>query len=173
MSPLSLIPAAYQVWAKLAAIGALVVAILAGVAWLRHTWMDDGRNEVRAEWAIEKQSIAQQSLKLSEQATRDTATLQANADKTTGAKNVQIARLNTDLHGALERLRERPERDSAARVPGDPSIGETTRGCTGAQLYRSDSEILARIGRDADELRINLKACYEQYDAAREAINVR
>ena len=169
MNPLALIPAAYLGWAKLAAIGALVVSVLAGVAWLRHTWMDDGRNEVRAEWNAEKLEVGRQSLKLSEQATRDTATLQANADKLTGAKNAQIHRLNADLHGALERLRQRPSRDSAAGVPGDPATGANP-GCTAAQLYREDASALVREADRADRLLADLAQCQAAYGAARDAV---
>lgn len=68
MNPLSLIPSAYLGWVKVIAIGALALALVAGVLWLRHTWMEDGRKEVRAEWAIEKQAMAEAALAASEAA---------------------------------------------------------------------------------------------------------
>lgn len=170
MNPLSLIPSAYMGWAKLIAIGALVLAIVSGVLWLRHTWMEDGRKEVRAEWAIEKAEIARQSLKLAEQATRDTATLQANADKSTGAKNAQIARLNTALSNALDSLRERPERPAQGDLPDAASSGASP-GCTGAQLYRGDAQFLVRQADLADRLLADLAQCQAAYGAARGALS--
>ena len=47
MNPLTLIPAAYMGWAKVAAVGALVAAVLAGVAWVRHDWIQDGITSAR------------------------------------------------------------------------------------------------------------------------------
>lgn len=166
MMPLSLIP----MWVKLAAVGALVAALTGGLWWWHHDGVVQGRAEVRAEQAIKDAEIARQSLKLSEQATRDSATLQANADKSTGAKNAQIARLNTDLSGALERLRERPERGSAAGVSGDPSIGAGP-GCTAAQLFREDASALVREADRADRLLADLAQCQAAYGAARVALS--
>jgi hypothetical protein len=40
-------------------------------------------------------------------------------------------------------------------------------GCTGKELYREDGAVLIGIAREADELRISLKQCYAQYEAAR------
>ena len=139
------------------AVAAAIAVFLAGTHWAAYT---KGKATVRAEWLAEQLEVGRQSLKLSEQATRDTATLQLNADKLTGAKNAQINRLNADLADALERLRERPSRDSAGSVPEAAAAGASP-GCTGAQLYRPDSGFLVRLAARADHqpgLRVSVRA---------------
>lgn len=148
------------------AVAAVIAVFLTGTHWKAYT---SGKATVRAEWQAEKLEVGRQSLKLSEQAVRDSATLQANADKTTGAKNAQINRLNADLSGALERLRERPERDSATGLPGDPSIGAGP-GCTGASVFKQDAEFLVREADRADRLLADLAQCQAAYGAARAAL---
>ncbi len=161
-------------WAKLyshlIAAVAIAGAIVVGVWWIDGNGYSRGAKAVQAKWDAEKIEIGRQSLKLSEQALRDTATLQANADKLKGAKNAQIASINAELSDALERLRNRPSRDSAEGVSGDTTAGGVARGCTGAGLYKEDGAVLIRLARDADELRVNLKTCYQQYNAARDAL---
>ena len=148
------------------AVAAAIAVFLAGTHWKAYT---SGKATVRAEWTAEKLEVGRQSLKLSEQATRDTATLQLNADKLTGAKNARINRLNADLSDALERLRERPSRDSAAGVPGDPAAGARA-GCTAAQLFREDADALVREAARADRLLADLAQCQAAHSAARDAL---
>lgn len=155
-----------DLYIKLAVAGVIATA-LATSHWKAYT---NGKAAVQVEWNAEKLAVAAQSLELAKKVAADTATMQANADKLKGAKNAQINRLNTDLSNALERLRDSPSRDSTTGVPGDTPTGATTRGCTGAGLYKEDKSILLRLARDADELRINLKTCYQQYNAARDAL---
>ena len=100
----------------------------------------------------------------------DTAQLQSETDKLNEVKNGQIESLNARVSALAGQLRNRAERPNGGGMPKAPADGKGATGCTGAQLYRSDSEFLARLGRDADELRIRLKACYTQYDAAREKL---
>lgn len=148
------------------AVAAVIAVFLAGTHWAAYT---KGKATVRAEWQAEQLEVGRQSLKLSEQATRDTATLQLNADKLTGAKNAKIARLNADLSDALERVRHRPSRDSSAGVPGDPAAGAGP-GCTAAQLFREDASALVREAARADRLLADLAQCQAAYGAARDAL---
>lgn len=148
------------------AVAAAIAVFLAGTHWRAYT---KGKAAVQAEWTAEKLEVGRQSLKLSEQATRDSATLQLNADKLTGAKNAQIHRLNADLADALERLRERPSRDSAAGVPVDPAAGARA-GCTAAQLFREDADALVREAARADRLLADLAQCQAAHSAARDAL---
>ena len=148
------------------AVAAVIAVFLAGTHWKAYT---SGKATVQAEWQAEKLEVGRQSLKLSEQATRDTATLQLNADKLTGAKNAKIVRLNADLADALERLRERPARDSAESVPSDPTAGARP-GCTGAGLFREDGGFLAREAARANKVLANLAECQGAHSNARDAL---
>lgn len=152
------------------AVVALVIALaLAGTHWKAYT---AGAKGVQAEWGAEKLTQAAQTLQLMADAQAATARLQAKADTQRRTKNAQIARLNADLSTALAGLSDRPARDSAGSVPAHATPGDPAPGCTGAQLYRDDSEFLARLAADADQLRIGLQACYAGYEAARAALAI-
>lgn len=149
----------WRIWAALA-----IAVFLAGTHWKAYNL---GKSSIQAEWNAEKLEQSNQSRKLLEKVAADTADLQAQVEQTQGAKNAQIQALNNRVDALNSELRKRPQRPGGASVPTASADGKASTGCTGAQLYRSDAEVLTRIGRDADELRIQLKACYAQYDAAR------
>lgn len=119
---------------------------------------DYGRRSVQAKWDTEKAATA------TAQRTKE-ATLQANMDKLRTEKNNELARLNTTVRRLSDSLRNRPERPA---VPASAAVGDGAGGCTGATLYRSDSEFLIGEASRADTLRIALKACQDAYRAASE-----
>ena len=81
---------------------------------------------------------------------------QSDADQIRKDKDAQIKAINTQLVDAVSELRKRPSRATEA------SDG---KGCNGASLYAEDSEFLVREAARADEIRVALQACYNQYDA--------
>jgi hypothetical protein len=81
---------------------------------------------------------------------------QADADKIRIEKDAQIKAINDQLVDAVSELRKRPSRTA------ETSNG---KGCNGASLYAEDSEFLVREAARADQIRVALQACYNQYDA--------
>ena len=81
-------------------------------------------------------------------------------------KQNEIATINARLSAALASLRNRPERPASAGQLS--SAAADCKGATGAELYREDAAVAARIARAADIQRAALAACYPQYDDARE-----
>lgn len=81
---------------------------------------------------------------------------QADADEIRKAKDDQIRNINNQLADALVSLRQRPSRTA-----------ETGNGqnCNGTGLYAEDSEFLVREASRADQIRVALQACYQQYDS--------
>lgn len=73
------------------------------------------------------------------------------------------AALSARVDRLLVSLQNRPARPSGDAVP--PS-GPLVVGCTGAGLYRSDSEFLVREAARADRLRAELSRCQAAYDSA-------
>lgn len=149
----------WRIWAA----GVLALA-LAGTHWGAYV---SGKKTVQAEWSAEKLSIAEQSLKLSEEATRVTVDLQTKADTLRKSKNAQIARLNADLAIALGGLSDRAPRPGTVDLP---SHSTARAGCTGLELYRADGEFLARESARAERLRLDLGQCQAAYKAARDAL---
>jgi hypothetical protein len=81
---------------------------------------------------------------------------QAAADKIRKAKDAQINAINSQLADALVSLRSRPSR-TAETVNG--------QNCNGTGLYAEDAEFLVREASRADQIRVALQACYQQYDS--------
>lgn len=81
---------------------------------------------------------------------------QADADEIRKAKDDQIRNINNQLADALVSLRQRPSRTA-----------ETGNGqnCNGTGLYAEDSEFLVREASRADQIRVALQSCYQQYDS--------
>jgi len=81
---------------------------------------------------------------------------QADADKIRKDKDAQIQAINDQLVNAIGELRKRPGRAT------ETSNGQS---CNGTGLYAEDSEFLVREAARADEIRVALQACYNQYDS--------
>lgn len=115
-----------------------------------------GAEDVQAKWDTEKVAIVV--------AQRDKeALLQARMDKLRTEKNNELARLNRHVRNLSDSLRSRPERPA---VPASASDGPGSPGCTGAELYKPDSQFLVGEAARADQLRLALKACQDAYQDA-------
>lgn len=88
-----------------------------------------------------------------------------------GDKDAQIKTLDTKYRAAIDSLRQRQERSSSSNSTGNSSNAESTKGATGAELYREDAAFLIGFSRDTEELKTQLKMCYAQYDAVYEQLN--
>ena len=152
------------------------LALALAVAWPLSLWQASNRGEtagraaVQQKWDAATTTLALETVKLVDAAHATSQALQDKAAEQRKATNDQITRINRAHALAIERLRDRPERPNGADLPEVAGTGQAASGCTGAGLFRSDSAVLIGLGRDADELRINLKSCYSAYDAAREAM---
>lgn len=81
---------------------------------------------------------------------------QAAADEIRKAKDAQINAINSQLVDAISELRKRPSRTAEA------SNGQS---CNGTGLYAEDAEFLIREASRADQIRVALQYCYQQYDS--------
>ena len=157
----------------------LLLVLALAVAWPLSLWQASNRGEtagraaVQQQWDAEATTRALATLKLVDAAHATSQALQDKAAEQRKATNDQITRINRAHALALERLRDRPERPADTGVGSlseAATVGEHATGCTGAGLFRSDSEFLSGLAADADKLRAGLQACQAQYNAAREAM---
>jgi hypothetical protein len=81
---------------------------------------------------------------------------QAESDKIRTDKDAQIKVINNQLVDAISGLRSRSS-----------SATKTINGqdCNGQALSAPDAEFLIREAARADEIRIGLQACYQQYES--------
>lgn len=119
-------------------------------------------------YARAMKQVADKTAEAKARAEKQTADLQAKADKQRKETSDAIRRLTADRDAAIERLRDRPERPSSSDLP---AIAGNELGCTGASLFRSDSQFLVREAARADGLRIELARCEAAYDQARQSLD--
>lgn len=141
----------FLLWPVLACT-ALASAFFAGYFQGTH----HGEQVVQAAWDTEKAAI------VTAQRNKE-AELQASMDKLRTEKNRETAKLARAVAALTDSLRDRPERPS---VPASANAGDGASGCTGAELYRQDSQFLVNEATRADQIRLALKSCQDAYQAA-------
>ena len=158
---------------RLGIVAAVLVAASAGLWKVRHDGVVQGRTETQALWDIEKAAIIAETAANLAAATSKTTALQVKADKERGTLNAHIRSIDLELDESLRRLRARPSRpaESASGVPANPGSGDGRGGCTGAELFASDAEVLVGFAASADRLRAQLRSCQDGYRAAQKAVN--
>jgi len=153
----------FGIYSKLIA-AALVAVFIAGVYWRGHT---QGAKAVKLEWAADVQARTAAALQAEQAARAVEVELQSKADSIRRAKNAEIQSLSVRVGEYAARLSNRPDRPAAGDVPETTGPGGSATGCTGAGLFKRDSEFLTGLAADADRLRIGLEACQQAYRAAR------
>lgn len=146
--------------------GLILTVLLAGSHWKVYHM---GGASVQAKWNAESLSVAKQSLRLSEEATRTTTNLEAAADQLKGNKNAQIRTLDARVAELTGQLRDRPERPREGDLPAS-AIAGAVPSCTGAGLYRSDAEFLIGEAARAKRLQLDLAQCQAQYNKVRDSL---
>ena len=125
-----------------------------------------GQAEVQQKWDKEKADQLMAYVKAQDEARKREQDMQVTADKLRQEKDREIRELNARTTALANSLRDRAERPTqASGVPQTADAGKS--GCTARELYREDSEVVVRIAREADELRVALKQCYSQYEKVR------
>lgn len=92
-----------------------------------------------------------------------------SAATTRKEKDEAIATLDHRVSALLERLRTRPDRPAAQTSPAS-AVASPGPSCTGAGLYRPDGEFLAGEAAAAQRIGFERDACYQRYNAARDAL---
>jgi hypothetical protein len=148
---------------KMWIIGGMIAAALAFVGYQVHHQREIGRDEIRAEWAASVSDQRAAALAQSEEHRRIEQRRMSLAAEAQQRKDDAIRALDSRLAAALGELRNRPERPAAGgNVPGNPGAGPA---CTGAQLYRSDSEFLTREAARAQRILAERDYCHDRYQS--------
>lgn len=149
----------------------LVLATLVVASWaIYDDGLKSGRAEVQAQWDAQRIADAAAVMHANLQARKREQALQSTADKIRQEKTREIADLNRRHAALVDSLRHRPDRpaDYLPAAAQDAQPGPAT-GCGADQLYREDAAVALGIARDADLVRIALRQCHAQYQAAGDA----
>ena len=83
---------------------------------------------------------------------------QKATDEIRKAKDAQITAINSQLVDAISQLRSR------SNIPTKTINGQD---CNGATLSAPDAEFLVREAARADQIRVALQSCYQQYESVK------
>lgn len=150
-----------------------MLAVLVGVYMLGHFNGDqEGADRIQQKWDKDIAKRAEAARKDGEDKRKTEQELQAAADNKREEDAKKTQELNARLAAALSELRNRPSRPASgvSVVPTAPGAG-TVVGCTGAQLYRDDGELLTRLASTAQRVRNQRDSCYTQYNAAKSKLD--
>lgn len=148
--------------------GAVIAVAIAGAGGYVKG-VSHGKAEVQAQWDQEKARLAEEYAKAQAAAREKEQALQAQADKLREETD-EKQRNASQLAAALaDSVRKRPERPAApaSAVSSTASPNCPACVCTGAELFKESAEFLIAEASRADELRIALNACVEQYESLR------
>ncbi len=150
-------------------IGAIVVALILSFTHL--SAYRAGKASVQAAWDKDR-AVAAEAAAAAEQKVRQIErTMNEAAAKYVKDKYDAIRALNDRHRAIVDGLRQRASRPLPGAVSSPAGTAAGSGFCTGAELHREDGEFLAGEAARADELRAELSACYQQYEAARAAVN--
>lgn len=151
----------------------IAVIVLSSCLTASYFWH---KSEVKI--AVSKAEIAliakykKQSDLLEAKSKKASSKLKDQQQKSDKEKDAKVKQLDTELDAFVAGLLNRPERpEVTSSNTRDSSNAESTKGATGAELYRSDAEVLARYATKAEQLKIELLACYKQYDEVKQVLD--
>ncbi len=150
---------------------AFAVVVLAGISGYTKGYQN-GKGVVQQAWDKEKRERAEEYAQSLQKALQRQQEMQASADKLRQEKDRETRDLVARNTALANSLRNRPERPTQTSAVSNPS-GAGSSACTARELYREDSEVVVRIAREADEIRVALKQCYAQYDQVRQSYEQR
>lgn len=146
----------------------IIISLIAGL-FLTHTWQVNKAVDkaVAEQVVIYNKKIQELQIK----SLKAESKLKDKVQAIKGEKDAQIKDIDRKYSTTIASLRSRPERSTTSNPTTNTCNAESTKGATGAQLYRNDAEILAGFARDTEELKTHLLACYQQYDSVKDQLD--
>lgn len=146
----------------------LLLALLFG-AWTWH------RAEVKiaVKEAVAKIEVQQnkENFRLKERSLNTQIELQAKADKIEKDKNNEISNLKSRVRTLTDSLSNRPNRPEPSGIPNNTGDEESTGYMAADRLYRDDAAVAIWFATRTEGLKIELQACYKQYDEVKETLD--
>ncbi len=113
--------------------------------------------------------VNQEKFKLLDKANEESIRLKEQIAKNKKDKDREIQAANAKYNSLLEWVRDLPSTTSNGDSTGDSRDSEDRREEVIAELRRRHAEDIARLGFDAEEVRIALRQCYRDYEAVKAA----
>lgn len=165
MNPISVWVQSNILKVKLIALGTIIMALVGFHYYDRYTY---SQQHVKAAVEALNQSYQKAIDTRVLQSQKETEDMRLHALQLEKDKDAKIKSGDIKLAAALSELRNRPSRSSPSSIT---AITGTNEACTGSQLFREDAEFLTGEAYRADQVIIWRDYYYEQYEAARKALD--
>ena len=143
----------------------LFCSLFVGVYKLHNTIVE---SSVQAVVTSVQHQAEHQNILLQQQTEEQTQALQQLFNTVTEEKDAEIKTLNTRIAVLSNSLQSRPSRDSeGSNLSETTRDAESTGYASADRLYREDAEFLVWYSSQTEQLRLELLACYMQYDKAK------
>ena len=110
--------------------------------------------------------------KLKEDSDKAQKVLKASFDTQLKDKNEKLKVTDSKYRNLLSSMSDRPERPSSIYgLSLPPRDDKSISFVDGSRLYRDDAELLIRFATRTEGLKIELQACYKQYDEAKRILD--
>jgi hypothetical protein len=115
--------------------------------------------------------LAKQGMKLQDRAAEATWKLQDDVLIIRKQKDAEIQNLNTKYSSLIEWVRSQPKSAGDNNgISDSPRVAETTGKDSVGVVSRQDAVNLADYAKDAETIRLEVLACYQQYDLLKTAL---
>lgn len=141
----------------------LAIAFASFLAFTHFSAYRAGKANVREDFDAYKIIQSEERARLEKQYRDKEIDWQMQAAQTEETKNAEIEAINSRLSSALASLSKRPDRPAGNL----PKTASACKGSTGAGLFRTDAEFLARLAASASRVAAERDACYQAYEALR------
>lgn len=147
---------------KLVIIAIVLSSLFAYHEYDKHVAVNDAVTELR-------EGQAREIFKLKDRANEATIALRKEFDKNQKAKNEQIKIANSKYESLYSWVHNLPA--SGGYLPGGSSSGTDRSEDVIGGLRRSSAESIAKLGYDAEQLKIHLVQCYKDYDSVKDTLD--
>lgn len=141
------------------AVTAVITAVIVSIGtWVVQSWLYDGIIAKTEAKHFDEIRQAENNARMIE------TKWQKDAAQSREEKNREIRNIRSTYIAAINSLRDRPDRP-VSEMSADTNNGNVAEGCNGQTLYRPDAEFLIGEAARADEIRLSLLQCYDQYNS--------
>lgn len=147
----------------------IVLSLIFGLFAL-HTWQVN--KEVNKAVAIQTLKYNKQIEELTLKSLKVECSIKDNVSKITGEKDAKIKDITLKYNAAVNSLRDYSTASTTSNSSSNTCNAESTTGVIDKGLFERHAQVSLGIARDAEELKAQLMACYQQYDTVKEQLDV-
>lgn len=147
---------------------AIVLGLMFGLFAL-HTWQVN--KEVNKAVAVQTLKYNKQIEELTSKSLKVECNIKDSVNKITGEKDAKIKDITLKYNAAVNSLRDYST-SATSDISSNSCNAESTERTIDKRIFERHAQVSLGIARDAEELKTQLIACYQQYDSIKDQLDV-